>query len=512
MLGLQARDAGKPVASECTSKARRPLKDIDVNRSHHSIHSSKDGRNTGKANVSSGFQVFADGETSSTKKVNVKVPVKSSATDAKLVVGGNKPCQDINGISGKKTNFTKDIGAIIAEEIENGFKANRVACNTSSSSDRAFAKTAAPNTKMNWLEKQIALMQVEKGPNNAQNHVPATDPQNVEGGKKAVSTVIPCHKEIDTSTLGAEQLEDIWASFENLGLKEERKPANTNDTGAIRKVVSNEACATEVKHVNALPTYTLNVMAQEWNGTASKANKESLYNGGHSSKSSQPTSDIQLHPTFWDNILASNTEPNLPNQYADATGTYLHDNATATHPTGRKIVGRKCPPLEKRRQPTQNDILRELDDRTEEIQRFERYKEARRRKAIEAMRIEQERVNRTSVQRQAEPINKNRQMQPTTNYPATRATFVNGFEDAMNISLNQKPIQPPSATVPVAKPNFCIIKYPTPPNVPIRYEPEDILKLNFTQNKNPDKRQDDGSHYDVRFVLRYGNLAIRLKV
>uniref|UniRef100_A0A182WH56 Uncharacterized protein n=1 Tax=Anopheles minimus TaxID=112268 RepID=A0A182WH56_9DIPT len=487
MLGLQARKTEKPMASEYTSKARRPLQDIDVNRSHHSILSSKDGQNAGKASLHSGFQVFADGGTSSTKKVKVKEPGKSSAADAKPIVGGITAFQPVNRIWNKHV-VTKDIGSIRAEQIAVGLKTNSGACNANSLSECTATTTAAQNTKMELLQNQLALMQVEKMTNQPKAQVPATDPQNVEGIEKAVSTVIPFCKENDSSGLGAKQQENnICAGSENLGLEQKQKSV-TNNTGAIRKVVSNVACASEVNHVKVFPTFPFNVMAKEWTGTASIANKESLYDDGNPPVFTQPSIGVQQFPTIW-NSQATNSQPNLPNHYTDANGAYCHDFPTTTQPTGRKIVGRKLSPLP-RSLPAQCDILSELDDRTQEIWRFKKYQESRRIKATEAMRVQQERTNRMSAHRQNVWMNMQHPMQPTATTSKTNPTTcsgVNGSQRTTDIPLVQMPILPPPTTPARPKPNVCIIKYPTPPNAPIRYEPSDLLKMNYTSNKNLDK-------------------------
>ncbi|XP_053667162.1 uncharacterized protein LOC128716266 [Anopheles marshallii] len=468
MIGIQALETNKPVVSEFTTKERRPLKDIDVNRSHQLNIPSKDGRNIGKATISSGFRVFADGET------NVKIPVKVSADGEKQVFGAKKPFQTINGTCSKKL-ITKDTGPISVEQVDVGFRANCGVFKDNSLSDHTISATSAKVANMNWLEKQLAMLQVKETSSKPQ--ILVTNSCGV-GVKNTVSTVIPNINEIDNLARSAKQYEDNVCA----GKAKEPEPS-TNDTGAIRKVVSDTANSTKFNNTSQLPIFKWNVMAEEWNTT-----KEKLYDHGNSKDSFSSNVGVQQISTPW-NFDAFNVETNLPNQYTDATGINRNFPST-TQSIGRKIVGKKCTPFERGHQVAANDILRELDDRTEEIQLYERYKEARRKKAIEAMRVEQERKKRKIELRPNVPTNMKNPQQSTVirgrNYPTERFG-IDGFQRPTNTSYNPGPTLPLPAIAPGVKPSVCIIKYSIPPNEPIRYEPIDLLRMN-TSNKNADKR------------------------
>uniref|UniRef100_A0A182R6K1 Uncharacterized protein n=1 Tax=Anopheles funestus TaxID=62324 RepID=A0A182R6K1_ANOFN len=438
MIGIQALETNPPVE-------RRPLQDINVNRIHHPNIPSKDGANTGKTSIPFGFQVFADGETSSfTKKANVKI----------------FPC--------KKYSVAKDIGA-----------------NVNSVSDRTVLKAGTQVASMNWLEKQLAAMQVEKQLNKEM--VPIAEKHAVEDIKNAVPTAHPYYESSVVLDNSAKQYEDnICASSENFG---QEKGLESNETGAIRKVTSNAACSTELKSiVGELPTFTLNVTAEEWSARPNNTTTGTHFDTGTSCDFTQSNS----MPTFW-NLHAEDFQPKLSVPYPDASGTYGNNFITTTHHRpGRKIVGRNLGPVEKVQQcPTRCDSLKQLDDRSDEIARYHKHKEALRNKATEAMRIQQARLNRTSEQHQTVPTDgKNMLPQTTTtykNYP-TELSGMNGLQRGRNTSYNQVPTVPFAAELPSVKRSVCIIKYPTPPNVPIRYEPTELMKMNHTPYKNQNKQ------------------------
>ncbi|XP_052895475.1 uncharacterized protein LOC128302649 [Anopheles moucheti] len=498
MIGTQALKTKTPVVSEYTTTERRPLKgkycaiafslhiasigqiiiaslvqcaDIDVNRRHQPHIPFKDGRNIGKATISSGFQVFADGET------NVKIPMKVPADGAKQVVGFKKPFQMINGISSKKS-VTNHTGAINGEQLNVGFRANCGAFKDNSLFEHTISTTSAKGSNMNWLEKQLALMEIKEKSNKPQDRVLVTESYGAEGIINDVPA--PHIKEIDFLAPTAKQYEDNVCG----GREKELEPKlSTSDTGAIRKVIPDVFNSTKFNNTSQLPTFKLNVMAEEWNTT-----KKILYDHGTSKDSVASHVGVQQKPTFW-NVQTNNPQPELPQQCTDATETN-HNFPTTTQPIGRKIVGKKLTPFERGHQAMAVDILLELDDRTQEIERYERYKATRRKKAIEAMRVEQERIKRKKELYQNVPSNMKNPLQPTVfrcSNCTTERFGIDGFQRTKNTSYNPVPTIPLSAMVPDVKPSVWIIKYPTPPNEPIRYEPTDLLRMNYTPNNNADK-------------------------
>ncbi|XP_049283634.1 uncharacterized protein LOC125763938 isoform X2 [Anopheles funestus] len=464
MIGIQALETNPPVERrplqgkycvnyvKCFSPIAHNLMaylvlcaDINVNRIHHPNIPSKDGANTGKASIPFGFQVFADGETSSfTKKANVKI----------------FPC--------KKDSVAKDIGA-----------------NVNSVSDRTVPKAGTQVASMNWVEKQLAAMQVEKQLNKEM--VPIAEKHAVEDIKYAVPTAHPYYESSVVLDNSAKQYEaNICASSENFC---QEKGPKSNGTGAIRKVTSNAACSTELKSAVELPTFKLNVTAEEWSARPNNTTTGTHFDNGTSCDFTQSNS----MPTFW-NLHAEDFQPKLSVPYPEASGTYGNNFVTNTHHRpGRKIVGRNLGPVEKVQQcPMLCDSLKQLDDRSDEIARYHKHKEALRNKATEAMRIQQARLNRTSEQYPTVPTNgKNMLPQTTTtykNYPS-EWSGMSGLQRGRNTSYNQVPTVPFAAELPSVKRSVCIIKYPTPPNVPIRYEPTELMKMNHTPYKNQNKQQ-----------------------
>uniref|UniRef100_A0A182S907 Uncharacterized protein n=1 Tax=Anopheles maculatus TaxID=74869 RepID=A0A182S907_9DIPT len=491
MIGIQARDAVKPVINQCTTKERRPLGDIDVNRSHHKIITTEDGQITGKGHIASGFQVFSDGETSSKKKDCLKISTKLASTlnGAKTkTVSGKMPFQFIDEMRNGERSVTKT--ASIAMKKVN----------------------AAKLADTDLLGTQIALMSIEKKANTTQHQILGTDPQAAQGIQKDASNGMTNSMAIDLT----EQYGEVICATSKSVSQMQELAINSNGTGAIRKVVPE----TMDNNVCKLPSFQLNVKANEWNATTGDASNGTGVNNDNYSGSTPSNSEVRQLPLFW-NICLEN-EAQASKQRGNTAGTYEnHDLPYTAQSSGRKIVGRQLTPLERRQQPLNRDIMRELDDRTQEIERYERYKESRRKKAIEAMRVEQERI-KWSAQSEA---SQHQQLRPNvltntknkcqsaaivakTNHPSTRTVAgMHGFQRTnSNISVhsfNQVPSPPLAGKKPSPTgSNICIMKYPTPPNVPIRYEPGELWKLNYSAmhtNKRYEVQQDifsDMTHFN----------------
>ncbi|XP_035912972.1 uncharacterized protein LOC118512530 isoform X1 [Anopheles stephensi] len=469
MIGIKPRDAVKPVVKQCATKKRPPLGDIDVNRGHHKILPSKHGQHDGKGY---GLKVFADGETSSTKKkesIQISTKLASTLNDAKKkLVGGKKPFQFI-------------------DELRNG--AQSVTRDTCVAMKKPQAAAAVQVADTDRLEEQLALMSVGKMHNKTRHQIPGTGAQGVESVTKEASNAHAHAKEMDLKVHHHDA--DTRATLKSVSQTQEPKSAtSSNGTGAIRKVVP---------EAYEMPTFQLNVQAKEWKPISANASNGPLTNpNGTVSGSTRSSSVDRQLPSSWN--LQLDDDANLTKQRGKFSGTYRHHDLPSTvYPCGRKIVGRQSTSLERKKQPASRDIMRELDDRTQEIERYERYKESRRKKAIEAMRVEQERLKWSAQAAQQQPLRLDvptyvqNQCQPAvfgaaTNHTSTGTVAgMHGFRRT-NGSISSHSLHSQVPLAPPVKSPICIMKYPTPPNIPIRYKPEQLLELNYTARKETDKR------------------------
>uniref|UniRef100_A0A182QP05 Uncharacterized protein n=1 Tax=Anopheles farauti TaxID=69004 RepID=A0A182QP05_9DIPT len=202
-----------------------------------------------------------------------------------------------------------------------------------------------------------------------------------------------------------------------------------------------------------------------------------------------------------DEIISSNQRfktvfPNAKEYplFGELQATATHSNGLFSTPThGRKITGRPVTPTLRTsplRPSTPATILSELDDRSAEIQRFLRYKEARRQKAIEAMRVEQERQTR-----RVEMLSKAENATGVRSSSVKESSLPGDIYAARtqygNRKYQRKPIvvRDPSTSVTeiVRSQSGCTNLYPTEPFLPIRYQPEDILNLNYLKKDTKPK-------------------------
>ncbi|XP_050079090.1 uncharacterized protein LOC126565931 [Anopheles maculipalpis] len=473
MIGMQVRDTAKPV-TQCTNRERRPLGDIDVNRSHDKIIPSKDRQTTGEGHIPSAFQVFDDGETSSKKKNGIKISTKlaSVLNNAEKKMASDKtPFLSINRMRSGEQLVTKD-SCVSNTKIKAAIFNSDVPTN------------GVPVAEIDQLEAQFALMSVEKLHNKTQNQIPGNTAVT-----KNVSNATAHSTDID---LMKECCKDMCAILETAPqMQEPKSSTNSTYTGAIRKVVAD----TVDDKLHELPYFQLNVEAKEWKATPANATNETL--NGSFPGSSKLRSGIRELPSFWNLNFDDHAQ---------------HGNTTGAQPCGgRKIVGRQLTSPKRRQKSVNRNIMFELDDRTQEILRYERGLESRRKKALEAMRVEQERIKWSALSGAAQkqqlcPIvstNTKNQYQPaviaaTTNHnPTHTVAGIHGFQRTSSSnsssahSANQMPLLPLAEKQPApVRSSICIMKHRTPPNTLIRYEKAELLKLNYSA-KCADKRYDE---------------------
>ncbi|XP_061516764.1 uncharacterized protein LOC133393874 [Anopheles gambiae] len=434
MFGLKARDTAKSAVHQTTAKTeqRKPLQDLDVNRSRYHKLPSKDGAIGEKGLFASGFKVYGDGETCSRKTA-------TASADTKKMTGQKSALQTSHGVSKDKSLPMSAMAQVTSDES---------------------------------LVEQLAKIRIQKVPKNkekcsdediAKQDAPTPHPEDAKSAP-------------------------LW----DITKTQEPKPANTEETigtGAIRKSSIYEPRTAQDSVVRELKSFPLNALAAEWKASSAavepNTNTIATADRPGSDKSPEGTQPI---PTFWD--LFADVCPDVPT-------------------TGRKIVGRRqyspVKPNHSRASTSSSShsstsILGELDDRSGEILRYQRYKEARRRKAIEAMRVEQERQKRM-LDAPAIPqpkglypnspigVKDQRQMSPPTvaiaaeTYSAKNGPGANGYQRNGMYNQVAAPLRETNtiATGPIERSSICIYKYPTPPNFPIRYEPAEILKMNYQQ-------------------------------